>query len=404
MRLELRSLRALAALALFVLCATSSASAGPPPAPVKAQPPKRLALYYGQPSAVNGAAGDVARAVQSFDDYGVVVLGGGVELPQYTGARGQQPDAGCAQNSHRDHDRTRAIIEALQPPRGATQVYGYVTIGGENADRRCTPSGPPAPLTFAQIQARVDAWAALRVTGVFLDHAEFGFGTSRDRQNAVVDYVHQKGLRVFINGFLPDDVFSAAVTDRITYATGSLAGKLSTEPMNIHGLPPKLGAADLYLLEHYQVIQGSFPSQPEWAQRADAAFAHRERYGTQIATVTSQADANPAAASCSALFEQSKFDYAWWSTLLYGFDFMGWGEPDYAEWGTCENTLLPHTPPAIPELGYYTTKVLQPILGSGGSATRRTTLGTLEVDPIRHAGRFLALPPWEESATAPTAP
>src|SRR5215470_8177844 len=54
--------------------------------------PKRLAIYYGDPSQVEEADGSVAHAVRVFSDYDVIVFGDGPELG---GAPGDQagPDA-----------------------------------------------------------------------------------------------------------------------------------------------------------------------------------------------------------------------------------------------------------------------------------------------------------------------
>jgi hypothetical protein len=53
--------------------------------------PRTLAIYYGFPSEVNGAGGNVTDAVQVFRSYKTVVFGDGLELPQYVGAPGQNP-------------------------------------------------------------------------------------------------------------------------------------------------------------------------------------------------------------------------------------------------------------------------------------------------------------------------
>lgn len=141
-----------------------------------ASAPKRLAFYYGFPSAVNGANGAIEQVVTAFSAFDIVVFGDTLEFPQFKGLAGQVSDFGCTQNSHGDHDNTQTIISRLQAPVGKTQVFGYVSVGGENTYRRCTPDGPPVPLKLAEIKKRVDMWAGMNVTGVFFDEAEYGFG------------------------------------------------------------------------------------------------------------------------------------------------------------------------------------------------------------------------------------
>jgi hypothetical protein len=141
-------------------------------------PPKSLAFYYGFPSAVNEASGSLDRAVNAFEKFDLVVFGDTIEFPQFKGLTGQVSDFGCAQNSHNDHENTQVIIDRLQAPRGHTEVFGYVSVGGENTYRRCIADGPPVPLTLGQIKERIDMWAGMNVSGVFFDEAEYGFGSS----------------------------------------------------------------------------------------------------------------------------------------------------------------------------------------------------------------------------------
>lgn len=357
-------------------------------------PPKRLAFYYGFPSAVNDARGNLDKAADAFDEFDMVVFGDTIEFPQFTGQPGQIPDFGCTQNSHYDHDNTQVLIDKLQGPGGHTLVFGYVSIGGENTYRTCAPNGPPVALTLDEIKARIDLWAAMRVTGVFFDEAEYGFGSSRTLQNAAIEHAHEKGLRVFINGYSPHDVFSTQVLGRVTYSAGALQGKLSTEPMNELGARSALLPSDLYLLEHYQLLNGNFDDPAAWTQRAEAASNYRKSYGTQIATVTTQADVYPTPAKCADLFNQFKYDYAWWSTLLYGFEYMSWGEPSgFSAWGTCANTLLPHQPPTIGPIGDFTSEVVHPAAGSNVHF-RRTKHGLIEVDAAMHVGRYVPVSAW----------
>jgi hypothetical protein len=211
----------------------------------------------------------------------------------------------------------------------------------------------------------------------------------------VVDYAHSRGLRAFINGFNPHDVFDDLRLDRVTYSGGYHVGKLSSVPMNPSGAPARLGPDDIFLLEHYQVINGLYSDPLNWVQRADAANTFRARYGTQIATVTTQADPFLASSECGTLFDQRKYDYAWWSTLLYGFEYMSWGEPSgFSAWGTCTNILLPHTNPTVPALGAFVSPVVHPAGGSSPVHSRRTTTGTIEVNTTVHAGRFTPDASW----------
>ena len=159
--------------------------------------------------------------------------------------------------------------------------------------------------------------------------------------------------------------------------------------MNEFGARSAIGPNDIYLLEHYQLLNGEFDDAAAWTARADATANYSKSYGTQIATVTTQADVYPTVAKCADLFSQSKYDYAWWSSLLYGFEYMSWGEPSgFAAWGTCANKLPAHQDPTIGPLGGFTSEVLHPSPGSSVH-TRRTKNGAIEVDSKKHIGRFV---------------
>ena len=292
--------------------------------------PGRLAIYHGFPSLVNGSGGDPAAASEVFQEYDIVVLGDGLQDP-----------------AHPDHANTASLIARLKTPPNATAVYGYIPIGVTTAN-----------LSNEEIQSRVDAWMALGTAGIFVDEADYAFGVSRQRQNEVVDYVHSRGLGVFINAFDPDDVFSPAI-----------------HMLNPEGLPAHLGSTDIYLHESFQVILGEFQDPAFWASKSDRALAYQSEFGTRMAAVTTVSPGQPG-------FDSTKFEYAWWSALLYGFDAMGWGEPDYS---AGDNSLPFRQRPDPGDVGRAFTS---PVSHSPPAHTRTTTAGTIEVNTDSHVGSF----------------
>ncbi len=350
--------------------------------------PKKLAIYYGYPSLVNGSNGNIDAAVNFFSVYDVVVFGDALQFPQFNNEPGQVPDYACNQNSHYDHDNTVEIINRLKTPPNQTMVYGYVTIGGENTARCLSDIAPPVPLSQAEIEERINAWAAMGVAGIFLDEAEYGFGTSRERQNTVIDYVHNQGLSVFINGFNPDDVFDTQVIHQVLYTTGYYTGTSSSIAMNPQGQPTHLRLNDIYLLEHFQIINGVYKNPDAWASRSDKMAAYQGQYGVQVATVTTPVTPTTDSA-CNSLFSREQFDYAWWSTLLYGFDFMSWGELWFSAGGACQNQLPFHDRPNAGEIGNaFTGPVAHPFPDDPPIYTRTTTTGMIEIDVAAHSGSF----------------
>lgn len=343
--------------------------------------PKTLGIYYGWPSLVNKAKKKIKAAVKTFKAYDVVVLGDSLEFPQFTKAKRQFPNPGCKQNSHKDHDFTKKLIKLLKPK---TKVYGYVAIGGENTNRKC--SGVPTPLTIPQMKAQIKAWKAMGVAGIFLDEAEYGFGTTRTVQNTAVDFVRRKKLKVFINGFHPDDVFGATIVNQVQYSNGNF----STVPMNPTGEPSHLRAGDIYLLENFQINNGDFVDVQTWTSRASKAYDYKQIFGVEVATITTQLDVPPPYTDCNLLFDKNKFDYAWWSTLLYGFDYMGWGEPSgFSSGGSCSGYLPYHARPVLGNMGEFVSPVLNDAIKGTQIYYRDTTAGVIAVDTNSHTGGFI---------------
>lgn len=152
------------------------ATSGPPPA---IQP---FAIYYGWPSYVNGAHGNVARAIAAFDGYGVVVFGDDTATPE--------------------GDPLATRIMAGVAARGGVP-YGYVTVG--------VGDGEPNH-SLAELRERLDAWHRLGVRGMLLDCAGADYGVTRARFDAVVQYAHSLGLSVLANAWNPDDVLARSAT------------------------------------------------------------------------------------------------------------------------------------------------------------------------------------------------
>jgi len=291
----------------------------------------KLAIFYGYPSLVNGAGGDTSQAAAVFAEYEVVVFG---EV--------QDP-------SHPDHLQTKAIIGLLP----GVEIYGYIPMGQVSS----------GALTLAQIQARTDDWNSMGVTGVFLDEAGWDYGVTRQFLNGAVQHAHSLGLGTFVNAWNPDDLFSS-VTDPVFNPTGEAT---------------LLGTNDTYLLESYQIVLSGYQDPSFWASKADKAAAWRGIHGTRMATVTTVSTADPG-------FDQAKYDYAWYSTLLYGFELSGWGELFFS----APDSLLPLR--ARPELGDVGTSFTEAVQHAAPLHTRSTDSGTVTVDTSTHQGSFLPHP------------
>lgn len=294
--------------------------------------PDRLLVYYGYPSLINGANGDIDTAAAAFGTYGLVVLGDGLEVP-----------------SHPDSNNTNLIMQNTAVSK--TRFFGYVDVGVSTQN-----------LSAVEIQTAIIEWLNLGADGIFLDDFGYDFGASRERQNLAIDYAHSYGLPVIANGFFVDDVFSSDVDANF----------------NPNGYATHLTAADFYLYESYQIQEGSSVSGATWRAKADDLAAYRASLGTQILAVTTNDADNT--------FSQSQFDYAWYSALLDGYEGFGWGE---FEFGSADS-LSPLRPrPSVNPGASYSSGVTT----SGTAFQRQTNAGTITVDPAVPTASFGNLVP-----------
>lgn len=322
-----------------VLTATVVTGVTKEPAAVTPAAPKRLAIYYGYPSLVNDAGGDLDRAARVFGDYDVIVFGDGLELPS-AGAEGV---------------RVSRLIGRLTGSSRAPQIYGYVDLGNTQS------------LPLVELERRINLWKDMGVAGIFFDEAGFDFGVTRDRQNAVVAFVHARGLGAVLNAAEPDDVFGAAAVPLNAVGGGN--------PM---GAAPLIDDRDMFLLESFAVRNG-VPENPEaLSRRTLAALNGRARRGTRIIAVsTSDAPGD----------QPSLASYAWWTAAAFGLDAYGWGMPVYS----AVTSTLPWIarPDAEGPLGRA---------AYGGHLTfdrarwsRPTTAGMIVVDTRTHTGALVSL-------------
>jgi len=279
------------------LLLTSMTSANTGSRPV--HKPHRLLVYYGYPSLINGAAGNIARAVKVFSTYDTIVLGDGLEFADIDP---QRKPAGVGKD---EHDKAQGIIEALHSP--VRDIYGYICIGNSQS------------LSYAEIGRRVKLWRDMGVSGIFFDEAGFDFATTRQRQNRAVDLVHRSGLRVLANAYNPDDLFT-----RVS----------RTGDGHDAGLPPShLTKQDAFLLESFQVKSGDYEEVGVWKPKAEKAIRYREQYGTRIYSLPTL--------DKSGVVSAEKVCYAWWGAVLYQFDGFGFGDSRYGSNGTATGLECP---------------------------------------------------------------
>lgn len=229
----------------------------------------RLAIFYGTPSLVNGAKGDVEKAVQAFGPFELIILGDGVEHPDYW-----------------DYAVSSKVVMKLAEQ--GKKVFGYVDLGVATTNS-----------SNAMMEKAVDEWKALGASGIYLDNAGYDFAVTRERQSHMVDYIHKNGLRVFMGAWNPDDV------------NGDLdeAGNPS---------PSRVREGDWYLSESWLIGAGRYMPIDEWQMKAAKSVYYQETKGIRTAVVSTTA--------ANAAMEEdglsAQFAFVWWAAAMYGFPFQ----------------------------------------------------------------------------------
>lgn len=292
--------------------------------------PKNLLIYYGYPSAINGAS-SLSQVANTIGSYADVVLGDTLEDP-----------------SHPDHQNTVAIL--ANPATSHTLVFGYVDLGVSTQN-----------LSINEIENRINQWKTTGAKGIFLDDFGYDFGTTRARQDTVVQYAHSLGLVVTANAFDPADAFGTKV-----------------DPAhNPSGMKTALNAGDYYLYESFQVEEGSYVPASDWEAKSQALATYQSSLGFKVLATTTNNAANA--------FNQTAFNYAWASALLDGYSAVGWGEYDFAA-VTCQVPTRPT--PTVNAGTTYTGSVVV----NGSTLTRNTDLGQIAVNTTTHTATFTTLP------------
>ena len=302
--------------------------------------PQRVAVYYGYPSLVNGANGNLSHAVNAFYKYDVIVLGDGLEFDT------ARPNTAGPE----EHRFTKRMIRALHRTWRRPAVYGYVALG--NTQR----------LTLEELTDRIDLWEQMGADGVFFDEAGYDFGVTRERQNAAVAAAHARGLRACLNAFRPADVFSTERTDLNAVGGG-----------NPNAVPPLISARDAVLLESFAVRNGVPEPADSLEARTRVALEGRARFGTRVFAVATSDEGRDHAPLA---------EFGWWAASVFGLDGYGWGMPAYS----AVTSELPWMPRPGDERLLAGAAHVDDVTVQDGRWHRTTEVGTIVVDTTTRRG------------------
>lgn len=222
--------------------------------------PGHLCVYYGYPSLVNNAKGDLKIATAEFLKFDLIVLGDGLQKV-----------------THPDHTNTKTIVANLTSQKRLT--FGYVDLG--------VSTNNYAENTLRQ---QIDDWKKLGISGIMFDDAGFDYGVTRERQNVVIQHCRQQNLQIMMNAWDPSDVIGG----------NSL-----------------MGENDFYLAESFLVGHDKYFALDAWKKKADACHNYMKTKGVKIVCLATGGE------NISSTFNTTdKFSLAWIGTAMYNFSYF----------------------------------------------------------------------------------
>lgn len=273
---------------------------------------KKLCIYYGYPSSISN--GDINQAVNIFEEYDLIVFGNGLE-----------------ETDHPDHNNTLQIINQINILNNGNKIFGYI----DNT------------ISVNQNKKKIDEWKLMNIHGIFCNQFGYDFGTTRNYQNQIFNYIHNQNLIAFVNAWNPDDVLSG----------------------NNNLLP-----TDWYLAESFAIKNNQYDDYIEennelhWINKGNKLL----NYNIQVATIgTFGNDVNQS-------YDQNKMDYAYYAANLFGFDAYGWGELNYSSIGGLES--LPYRERKfIIDYDYFKTGIIK----NENIYKRKMNIG-IHIDTVNH--------------------
>lgn len=305
--------------------------------PVTLQQPQQLCIFYGQPDSINGTQPtylrdetgtiydiNITSAGNEFAKCALVVLGDGLQNP-----------------SHPAHYNTQLIMYTMAER--SIPIFGYVDAGVITQN-----------LSLTEADSRISQWQAMGVDGIFLDDFGFDYGTERNRQNALVNLVHNKNLRAFVNAYNPDDVF------------GNNNEKGQNEP-------PSIAADDLYLAENWLYESGQATDIHLWYSKSLKLESYLNTYNVRLAATATRAALQATAYNHTT----PEFSYAYWGSVMQKAEFFQWTDEGFS---STNSTLYTHPLPSTPAEQNFTSNIT-PVMTSNRITgyTRSLTKGKITI-------------------------
>ena len=154
-----------------------------------------------------------------------------------------------------------------------SNVFGYIHLGPKN------PSSSKSdwkPLTIDKLKTHIDEIADAGWHGVFVDQFGYDWGETRERQNAVIDYAHERGLSVMANAWNSSDALASKVNKKA----------------NPYGLKSNLNSNDWFLVESFYTDGESYRADNHYIDKHLKTAQYAEQTGVNIATLSYKRNSN----------------------------------------------------------------------------------------------------------------
>jgi hypothetical protein len=243
--------------------------------------PSQMCIYYGYPTMVNGANHNLSKAVSAFSPCKELILGDGLEHA-----------------AHNEHEETQSIISGLMQLDNKRTIFGYIPLGIYDGGHN---------LSNDTMKEYVDEWLSIGANGIFLDEYGYDYNTTRERQNAIVDYIHDKGMSVMANAW----EIESALGDK------DENGKLN---------PAHLDSNDWYLAEDMFLSMAVYSSTNDDITKANTMFDYKKSKGVKMAVVSGVPDQGNSPTD----HQTNSYKMAHWASVMYGFDSFQWTENRYS--------------------------------------------------------------------------
>ena len=286
----------------------------------------RIAIYSGDPIKVNNST-TAEEAARYFSYLSITILAG---IDPYNTA--------IMNNS--------AIVIEKTHQLSPTSFYGAVDAGVRTSN-----------LPLADISNIIDQWIDIGAEGIYLYNFGYDELVSRERQNQLIELVHNKGLRVIVSATNIDHIFSE---DNINGYNPARA-------------PISLGKEDGYLYTGYAVRGLYYQNAAELQELSEKMIAYRSATGVSMYALAhiSNSDENERAKA---------FNYAQAVATLYSLDAFY----AYEDLSTTDKLSLFRSIPLVGD--YYDNNPVITI--SNNVATRMSGAGRISVNFYEHTYNY----------------